>query len=208
VKVVLVHGLGVSHRYFARLRRLLPAALAPDLDGASVEELTASLAAVAPGGALLVANSLGCQVAAELAARRPGAAAALVLIGPTWDPSAPTVRAQLARLAHGAYREPPSLLPVLAWEYARWGPRRILRTARSMLAHPVAERLAEVTAPVVVVRGAHDPICGATWARLAASLPAAGRLVEVTGAAHAVHWSHPFVLAELVEELEQQLRER
>jgi pimeloyl-ACP methyl ester carboxylesterase len=207
VKVVLVHGLGVSHRYFARLRRLLPHAAAPDLAGATVEELAASLAAHAPRGSLLVANSLGCQVAAELEATRPGAAA-LVLIGPTWDPSAPTVGAQLRRLLLASYREPPSLAPVLALEYALWGPRRILRAARAMLAHPVSDRLAAVAAPVLVVRGGRDPICGGTWARLAASLPADGRLVEVAGAAHAVHWSHPRVVAELVDELGQQPRER
>lgn len=204
--IVLVHGLGVSHRYFARLRRLLPAAAAPDLAGDSVDALTRSLEAAVPEPALLVANSLGCQVAAELAVRRPHLVRGLVLIGPTWDPAAPTVPRQLARLLNGSYRERPSLLPVLAYEYLRWGPRRLLATARSMLRHPVAERLAHVAAPAVVVRGEHDTICSRPWAELAAGV-VRGRLVEVAGAAHAVHWSHPGTIVQVVEELLQELAE-
>lgn len=204
--IVLVHGLGVSHRYFARLRRLLPAATAWDLAGDSVEALTRSLEAAVTAPSLLVANSLGCQVSAELAVRRPELVRGLVLIGPTWDPAAPTVPRQFLRLLRGSYREQPSLAALLVHEYARWGPRRILRCARSMLRHPVAERLACVTAPAVVVRGEHDTVCGAPWARLAAGV-VRGRLVEVPGAAHAAHWSHPEAVVQVVEELLQELAE-
>ena len=204
---VLVHGLGVSHRYFRRLRRLLPAAAAPDLDGSSVDALTRSLERSLERPVLVVANSLGCQVAAELAVRRPELVRALVLIGPTWDPAAPSLPRQFLRLLNGSYREPPSLLPVLAWEYLLWGPPRMLAAARSMLRHPVGERLAAVSAPVVVIRGARDPICGAAWARLAAAAPPSGRLVVVPGAAHAVHWSHPGAVVEVVEELQDELDE-
>jgi pimeloyl-ACP methyl ester carboxylesterase len=204
--IVLVHGLGVSHRYFARLRRLLPAAASPDLSGDSVDALTRSLERAVREPSLLVANSLGCQLAAELAVRRPELVRGLVLIGPTWDPGAPTVLGQFLRLANGSYREPLSLVPVLAYEYARWGPRRLLRAARSMLDHPVADRLAHVRAQTVVVRGERDTICSPPWARLVAGV-AGGRLVQVRGAAHAVHWSHPEAVVQVVEELLQELAE-
>jgi len=207
MEIALVHGLGVTHRYLARLHEQLPNALAPDLAGDSIELLTSSLEQVLVEPTLLVGHSLGCQLGAELAVRRPELVGGLVLIGPTWDPRYPTIPGQLWRLANGSYREPPSLLAVLAGEYLRWGPRRILRSARSMLRHPMAARLGEVTQPVLVVRGQHDPICGGGWAEAAASA-ARGPLVVVPGAAHAVHWSHPRVVAELVEELEQQLDER
>jgi pimeloyl-ACP methyl ester carboxylesterase len=201
-----VHGLGVSHRYFGPIRRLLPDVAAPDLTGASVSELTRSLEAWVSSPSLLVAHSLGCQVAAELAVRRPPVVRGLVLVGPTWDPGAPTVARQLLRLVNGSYREPPSLVPLLACEYARWGPVRLLRAARSMLDHPVAERFAQVAAPTVVVRGERDPICTRPWARLAAGV-ARGRLVEVVDAAHAVHWSRPRAVVQVVEELLQELAE-
>jgi pimeloyl-ACP methyl ester carboxylesterase len=206
--IALVHGLGLSHRYFTHLRALLPGAHAVDLRGASLDELTASLARVVEPRTLLVANSLGAQIATELAVRSPTSVRALVLTGPTWDPAAPSVPEQFVRLAADSYREQLSLVPVALADYVRHGPRQILAAARSMLEHPMAARLAEVTVPVVVVRGSRDPICGEAWAARLAAAPRDGRLVVVHGAAHAVDWSHPGAVLQAVEELQQELGER
>lgn len=206
-RVVLVHGLGVSHRYFARLWRLLPAAQCPDLPGDDVRALVDALDRVAAPGSLLVGNSLGAQVAAELALRGSGRVAGLVLVGPTGDPARRRFLPQLLRLLACTVTEPPSLVPLVARDYARWGVGRLVRTARSMLAESLDGRLAELDLPVVVVRGERDPICRGAWAERIASAAPGGRLVVVPGAGHAVHWSHPGVVAALVEELEQQLRE-
>lgn len=205
--IALVHGLGLSHRYFAQLRPLLPGSRAVDLRGSSLDELTASLARAIEPGALLVANSLGAQVATELAARSPERISALVLTGPTWDPAAPGVPEQFLRLLADSYREQLSLVPVALTDYVRHGPRQILAAARSMLRHPMAERLAEVSAPVVVIRGSRDPICGEAWAERLAAAPARGRLVVVRGAAHAVDWSHPDAVANVVQEVQEALGE-
>jgi pimeloyl-ACP methyl ester carboxylesterase len=100
--VVLVHGCGRSGAYFARLAACLsPHAyvLVPDLPGHGrsdrpsrvfdVPELARALAAwmEARGvdSAVLAGHSLGCQVAAEVAVRRPSLVAGLVLLGPTTD---------------------------------------------------------------------------------------------------------------------------
>lgn len=206
--ILLVHGLGLSHRYFARLQPLLPGSVAIDLEGTSVDDLTASVARAAEPGTLIVANSLGTQIATELAVRAPESVRGLVLSGPTWDPAAPSIPAQLLRLLADSYREQPTLVPVALADYARRGPWHILRAARSMLRHPMAERLAQVSAPVVIVRGSSDPICSAHWAEQLAAAPAHGRLVTVPGAAHAVDWSHPGAVAQVVEEVEQSLGER
>ncbi|MBA3844193.1 MAG: alpha/beta hydrolase [Actinobacteria bacterium] len=206
--IALVHGLGLSHRYFGRLQPLLPNAVAVDLRGASLDELTASLSLAVAPRALLVANSLGAQIATELAVRSPERVSGLVLTGPTWDPDAPSIPEQFVRLLADSYRELPSLVPVALLDYARRGPRQILGAARAMLRHPMLERLGEVDAPVVIVRGSRDPICGQAWAEQAAAAAANGRLVVVDGAAHAVDWSHPAVVAEIVEELQQSLGER
>jgi pimeloyl-ACP methyl ester carboxylesterase len=199
--VCLVHGLGVSHRYFAPLWRLLPGAQCPDLDGDDVDTLGASLERVVATSSVLVANSLGAQLGLELAVRRPELVAALVLIGPTGDPERAGLATQAARLAACAVLEPPRLVPLVARDYARWGVPRLVRTARSMLARPVDGLLARVEAPVTVIRGARDPICTRRWAEAIASAVPAGRLVPVPGAAHAVHWSHPAFVASLVEEV-------
>lgn len=201
--IALVHGLGLSHRYFARLSPLLPGATAVDLEGGTVSAMADALARAIEPGSLLVANSLGAQVAVELAAREPASASALILTGPTWDPAAPSVRAQLGRLLLDATREPFSVVPVVLADYARTGPVAMLQATREMLRHAVIDRLALVRVPVVVMRGSRDPICTQGWAgRLAATAPH-GRLVVVPGAAHALEWSHPAVIARVALELAQ-----
>ena len=205
--ILLVHGLGLSHRYYARLQPLLPDARTIDLEGTSLDEMTASVARAAGPGSLIVANSLGAQIATELAVRSPESVRSLVLTGPTWDPAAPSLPAQFLRLLADSYREQPSLVPVALADYARRGPLSIFRAARSMLAHSMIERLAQASVPVVIVRGSIDPICGTEWAEQLAAAPADGRLVTVPGAAHAVDWSHPGAVFQVVEEAQQALGE-
>ncbi|WP_412080407.1 alpha/beta hydrolase [Streptomyces sp. SCL15-6] len=103
--VVLVHGLGLSGRYFVPLARRLAArgftVLVPDLPGnarsrAVVRRMpdvvrTADALArwhrrLVPGPSLLVANSVGCQVAAALTYRHPSLSHRLVILGPALTP--------------------------------------------------------------------------------------------------------------------------
>lgn len=206
--ILLVHGLGLSHRYFARLQPLLPEARAIDLEGTTLDELTASVARAAEPGSLIVASSLGAQIATELAVRSPDLVRGLVLSGPTWDPAAPTLPAQFVRLLADSYREQPSLVPVALADYVRRGPWHIYQAARAMLRHPMAGRIAQVSAPVVILRGSGDPICGQEWAAQLAAASADGRLVTVPGSAHAVDWSNPGAVLQAVEEVQQALGER
>ncbi len=205
---VLVHGLGLSHRYFTHLQPLLPGSRAVDLQGVSLEEMTDSLEQFVEPETVLIANSLGAQVATELAVRSPASVRALVLTGPTWDPAAPGVPSHLARLLADSLREQRSLVCVALADYFRHGPRHLLDAARAMLRHPMSLRLAEVSVPVVVVRGSRDPICGEAWASRLAGAPPNGRLVSVPGAAHAVDWSHPASVAQVVEDVREALGER
>jgi pimeloyl-ACP methyl ester carboxylesterase len=212
--VVFVHGLGVSTLYlrpalrtFARER----AVLALDLPGfgksddppepLGVPELAAFLATwldrAQVGPVPVVANSMGCQVAVEMAAVRPNLVSALVLVGPTADPSARSVPELVGRLAVDSVREPLALSAGVAFDYlVRAGPLRTLATARLMFEHRIDERAARVPVPVLVVRGQRDPIAPREWcARLAGLFPL-GDLTEINGAAHAAHFSHPVSLLE------------
>lgn len=216
--VVCVHGLGASHRYFAPLaRRLAPdtGVAAPDLPGfgrtagppeaLDIRGLSLALAdwlrVTGRGGAVLVGNSAGCQVVADLASHAPGLLGPVVLAGPTVDPSARSVSAQLGRLLQVAPREPPALAAMLARDYLVCGPRRFFATLRHMLAHRVEHALPQLHTPSVVVRGSRDPIAPRRWTDQAAALLPAGRSVELAGAAHALNFSAPQRLAELVREL-------
>lgn len=106
--MVLVHGLGLSGRYFVPLARRLAAGgatvLVPDLPGNArsraaarrapdvaqcADALARLLQRLFPGPSVLVANSVGCQVAASLAARHPHLVSRLVLVGPALEPGPP-----------------------------------------------------------------------------------------------------------------------
>lgn len=213
--IVLVHGLGVASRYMAPLARELAVfyrVFALDLPGfgrserpsrpLGLVELSEALASwmrtTGLRSATIVGNSYGCQLAIELAARRPRLVERLVLVGPTTDPGGRTRRAQIARLLLDATREPLSLLGIALTDYLRCGPRRLLHGLREALDHRVEARLPFVMAPALVVRGLRDPLVSADWAeRVASELPA-GRLVVVPGAAHAAHYGAPRSVARTI----------
>jgi pimeloyl-ACP methyl ester carboxylesterase len=216
--VVLVHGLGVSSAYFQALIDELAGrvdVVAPDLpgfgqsddppDALTIPELADALACFVEelglGCPLLVGNSMGCQVAVDLAVRRPELVAALALVGPTVDPAARGWLHQLARLAADAFHERPRSLLDIALDYARAGPRRTLATARHTLADRIEAKLPLVTQPTVVIRGERDPLAPAAWCEAAVRLLPQGLLVTIRDAAHAAHWSRPAETAAALEPL-------
>jgi pimeloyl-ACP methyl ester carboxylesterase len=218
--VVLVHGLGLSGRYFAPLARRLAArgftVLVPDLPGnarsrAAVRRMpdvvrTADALArwhrrLVPGPSLLVANSVGCQVAAALTDRHPSLAHRLVLLGPALTPGVSAWR-QAGRLLADAPREPLSLIGVAAADYLLTGPLRFAVSFRHALRDAAVAfegHLARIAVPTLVVRGAGDTIACEAWTRRIAQLIADGRAGEVANAAHAAHYSKPEAVAKLIE---------
>jgi 2-hydroxy-6-oxonona-2,4-dienedioate hydrolase len=199
--IVLVHGLGVTSRYLRpvalRLARdrhaLLPdfADEPADIPGRAAV-LGAWLAELGLARVPILANSLGCQVAVELAVREPERVEALVLVGPTVDPHARSLVRQALRLLATAPFERPSLDAIVVIEYLSH-PLATLRTAREMVEHRVEERLPHVRAPALVVRGEHDRIVPARWAEEAARL-CGGRLETLPGG-HALNYTSPDELA-------------
>lgn len=206
--VVLVHGFGVSSRYMVPLGRLLSAqraVSAPDLPGHGRSQKPARALAVIEAAellgewmeaadiphAVLVANSMGCQVAVELAIRRPDLVRRLVLIGPTVDPSAATGWRQFARLLASAIGEHPALIPVLLLDYLRMGPRLLWQELRAMLEHRIEERLPLVTQPVLVVRGSLDRIVPQSWADDVAEMTRSSAAICIPQWGHALNFSAP-----------------
>lgn len=206
--VVLVHGLVVSGRYMVpTLERLAPfyPVYAPDLPGfggsgkparaLDIGGLSDALAGwmreVGLGSAALVANSVGCQVIAELALCHPGLVERVVLQGPTIDPRGRNAPRQIGRLLLDTPREPPSLLAIEGLDLLRAGVGRSWRTFRYALEDPITEKLAGVRVPALVVRGSRDPISPQRWAEEVARLLPHGRLVVIPRAAHAANYSAP-----------------
>ena len=213
--VVLVHGYGVAGRYWRPLARLLsewaPVYL-PDLPGhgrsstppapLDVPGLVGALAgwmtAVGLERAVLVGNSLGCQVAAELAGREPGRVSALVLAGPTVDPRARSAARQLGRLLLSAPAEHPAIVPLILGDYLRVGVGPLLAELRYMLAHRIERVLPRVSAPTLVLRGTLDRVAPRRWVEDAAVLLPRSAVAEVPRAGHAAHYSRPKAVADQV----------
>jgi pimeloyl-ACP methyl ester carboxylesterase len=212
---VLLHGLAVSHRY------LMPTAAAltggpvhvPDLPGFGlsgkprrVYDVRRHCAAVAAWldadgitGARVLANSFGCQVAVELAVQRPDLVAALVLVGPTADPAAPTATAQALRWLADLAWEDPRQFRIIAADVRDARPGRILSTLRLSVRHRIDHRLPLVQAPVLFLRGEHDPIAPTRWIRQAADLTADAISSVVPAAAHnAITTAGPVVARQAV----------
>ena len=214
--LILVHGIGVTGAYFAPLARELARThdvAVPTLPGwgfghkpshvLDLAELGESLVPLLPGA--IVANSLGCQVAVELAIRRPELISHLVLVGPTLDPHFRPWRKLVPGFALDCVREPPSLWWIIARDYAAMGPRRFAKTAKYAREQHMESRLPLVPQPTLVVRGGCDGFVSQRWCQEAASLLPRGRLVVVPGEPHAVHYTAPRVVAQ---EVEQHLEER
>jgi 2-hydroxy-6-oxonona-2,4-dienedioate hydrolase len=97
-------------------------------------------------------------------------------------------------------REPLSLLTHPAQDGVM-GIRELLATARSALADRVEDRLPLIEQPTLVLRGSHDSFVSAAWAERVAALLPRSRLVVVPGEPHAVHYTRPDLVSELVRDL-------
>jgi 2-hydroxy-6-oxonona-2,4-dienedioate hydrolase len=214
--IVLVHGLGVSTTYLMpTMKRLAERyrVYAPDLPGFGGSEkpvrtmgigqlagaLVGWMGARGVDRAVLVCNSMGCQVAVELAVRWPEMVRGLVLSGPTMDPAAGSAFVQILRLLKDAMRERASLWFVAGLDYVRAWPLRVLETLRLAIADHVEGKLPMVKAPTLVVRGAEDPIATRRWVEEMVRLLPKGRMEEIEGTGHAVNYSAAEEFVGLVE---------
>ncbi|MDP9312755.1 MAG: alpha/beta hydrolase [Chloroflexota bacterium] len=207
-RVVLVHGVGISSRYMVPTAvRLAPdyRVFAPDLPGfgksvkpphvLNVRELADALRAWMDLNdvheAVLIGNSLGCQIISDLAVRYPQYVLRAVLQGPTVDPQGRTWRQQLVRWLRDSQREPPSQAVIMLRDYRAAGLRRVIRTFQYTLDDRIEERLPRMRNPTLVVRGTRDPIIPQRWAEEATRLLPNGKLVVIPGATHTINYAAP-----------------
>ena len=202
--IVLVHGIGVSHRYLRRLHGLLAETVdtySIDLPGfgttprpehtlSVADHATYILGALEQLGVLefvLVGHSMGAQFAVETALQQPGRVPQLVLMGPVTDPQRRTVVQQALALGRDClFHESFSSNALVLTDYLRCGPGWYLKTLRVMMDYPIEKRIAGVTVPVLVLRGASDPVASADWCRRLAGRAARASLVEIEGSGHVV----------------------
>lgn len=208
---VLVHGIGVSSRYFrplaielakhgtVHLLDLPGYGAAPDprtevsLDG-HADAVAAFVGTHSAREVVIVGHSMGAQVAVSLVRRHPQLVSRLVLIGPTMEPGRRTAAQAIGRLLLDGTREPPSVNAIVFTDYVfRAGPPYTIRQLRLVLDDRLEQRVNGLDTPVLVIRGDRDPIVSRAWTRLLAER-SGGAAVEVPGP-HVVMYTAPDAVA-------------
>jgi pimeloyl-ACP methyl ester carboxylesterase len=172
--VVLIHGLSASSRWWHRNIDALAGQFSlyiVDLIGFGrsrgrqrfvLSESAALLArwmeTIGLDRAHIVGHSMGGYIAAQLAAEHPEKVDRLVLV----DAAVPLPRkSRLQHLAHLG-REmrytPPRFLHLLATDAVLAGPRTVLSAANQLLVADLEPELANISAPVLLIWGEHDPL--------------------------------------------------
>ena len=213
--VVLIHGIGMSHRYLSRLHDHLAAdgpVVSIDLPGyaglpkpgrdVGVEAMAHALSQVIEslevGAVVLVGQSMGTQWVTDVAVQSPEVVSHLVLIGPVADEDHRTVMAQMRALTVDSLREPIDVNAIVFTDYLRCGVPWYLAQLRHMIAYRPEERLPLVPAPVLIIRGGRDPIAGLEWCRQLRDLASAATLVLIPGRAHNAQHSSPAAVASAI----------
>jgi pimeloyl-ACP methyl ester carboxylesterase len=209
---LLVHGIGVSSRYFRPLAAELSRSgrvFLIDLPGYGAapdprrDVSLADHAAVVAGflrqlelpNPVLVGHSMGTQVVSLLAQEHPDVADTVVMMAPTMAPEARTPWRAIARLLHDATREPPAVFWIAVTDYlVRCGLPYLLRQMPHMLADRLEDRVPAHRARTLVVNGDRDPIVPRPWAvELSAAHPRAD-FREVRGP-HVIMHTDPVMIA-------------
>ena len=216
---VLVHGIGVSSRYFERLVPALAEegrVVAVDLPGfgtakpirprlgLSIEEFADSVARTMDpldiAGAVIVGHSMGTQVAVSLAARRPDLVRGLALLGPVMAPQDRNPLKAGLLLGLDIFREDARGNRIVIGDYLHCGVRWYLATLPAMLGYETEREIERVRVPTLVVRGGRDPIARDGWVDALAERSGGGA-ARVPGVAHLVMHGAPWRTAELIASL-------
>ena len=209
---VLVHGIGVSSRYFrplavelAKTGRVylvdLPGyGAAPDprrdvslADHAEV--LAGFLRQSQLVNPVIVGHSMGTQVVSLLAERHPEVADTVVMMAPTMVPDARRPWRAIGHLLHDATREPPIVFWIAVTDYlVRCGLPYLLRQMPHMLADRLEDRVASHGARTLVINGDRDPIVPNGWAAALCEAHPHATFREVRGP-HVIMHTDPGMIA-------------
>ncbi len=206
--VVLLHGIGMTHRSFEQLQPVLSAEVSVisfDLPGFGATRKPArpftvadhaqavdeALRRLGVSRRVLVGHSMGCQFATEQAILRPDDVVGLVLVAPVVDSERRTLSAQARDLALDTFREPPRVNARVLIDYAKCGLPWYLVTVKAMFDYDTEARTRLVECEVIVVRGERDSVAREPWCRRLVSVAGHGSLVTVPGRAHVVPLAAP-----------------
>ena len=215
--LVHLHGFGISGSYLMPTARLLTGRarmVVPDLPGYGrsqkprrplpiprlADAVVTILDALGIQRATFVGNSMGCPISVELADRHTDRVERVVFVAPAGGINNQPLRRAVRQLAVDSVRENPRMARVAVPDYVRFGPINTLRLFTEMTSFPSLERMFEIPVPALVVMGSRDPLLPgrARVMEVARQLPPHVTVVAISGAAHAVNFSHPGELAHVI----------
>jgi pimeloyl-ACP methyl ester carboxylesterase len=212
--IVHVHGFGISGTYLEPTAARLAArhnTFVPDLPGMGrsmrpdetldvpglAKALMSYCDAVGVERATFVGNSLGCPIIVEFASTFPDRIERAVLVSPAGGPNNQPLSRALGQMALDGPREPLSMVPIAVRDYLRFGVLQSLSLFKAMTRYPTLERLPNLVVPTLVIAGQRDPLVRIDRAHVMAVLPHVD--VVVVPGAHALNFSAPELIAELIE---------
>jgi len=215
--IVMIHGAIASRRYMIPTAKLLAGnfdVVLPDLPGHGASSKPEHALTVKQHAAVLnqwiqaigfervnlLANSYGCQIAAQVAATYPEIVDRLILTDPTGDPSAPRLTQQFIRLTLNGFVEPLGAPLMMFKDIYDLGIRRTFETAHRMKEDDIRDSLPLVKAKTLVIRGANDFISPQEWCEEVMRLLPDAQLIVIQDAPHSVTSATPKTLTALVTE--------
>ena len=215
--MVHLHGFGMSGAYLVPTAERLAGefhTFVPDLPGfgrsgnsiqpLDVTDLAHAAAAFLDdrdiASATLVGNSMGCAVITEFAYLYPDRLDRAVLVAPAGGLHNQPLHRAMRQLVTDGVREPPKLVPVAVPDYLRFGVPSTLRLFRALTKYPSLDRLLAMQVPTMAVIGNRDPLMPGPerLKEVAGQTSNHALLVIIEGAAHAVNFSHPDELANVI----------
>jgi pimeloyl-ACP methyl ester carboxylesterase len=212
--ILFVHGVGVSGRYFLPLALVLAKTYnvyVLDLPGygktprplhaLSITELSNAVDDITIHYKLhrpvLVGQSMGCQIVAELVKKNPRKYKKMILLGPTVNRKERTLFMQGLRLLQDTLREPFRLNYIIITDYFRMGIRRYLTTSKFMINYKTEKALLYCYLPTLIVRGSKDKIVPHEWAQYLNAKIRNSELKEIPGSPHNCHYVYPEQVAKI-----------
>ena len=215
--IVHVHGFAISGEYLMPTARLLQGdarQFVPDLPGYGRSEkpkrpldiptladtVVRLLDVLEIDKAVFVGNSMGCPISLELADHHTDRVERVVLCAPAGGINNQPLRRAIGQLAVDGVRENPRMAAVAVPDYVKFGPINALRLFAELTRFPSLDRLMSVPVPALGVLGSRDPLLPKRprVLEVASQLPEHVTIAVITGAAHAVNFSHPGELAHVI----------
>ena len=188
---VLVHGIGVSSRYFVPLAEelsrtgdvylidlpgfaRLPRPRTPLTIAGFAAALDAIVGQLALDQPVLVGHSMGAQVVTELLAGGENIGhfvdeAGAVLIGPPVNHRERRLLPLVWRFLQSSRHEPSAIRRIAVAAYLSTGPEWFFSVLPHMMNYPIEERIQQVPCPVTILRGEYDAVAPQPWIDLLAA---------------------------------------